>query len=76
MQPQIAQQPDQQGRACRAIDVIVAEDAHIFLTLYGVGQALGRHVHVAKQAGIGHETADRGIAMRVQPIARATARQQ
>ena len=76
MQAKVAQQADEQRRAGRAIDVIIAEDAHILLRLDRVGDPLGRRIHVAKQAGVGHEGANGGVAVRVQRVARTAARQQ
>ena len=48
-------QPDKQGRAGCAVDVIVAVDGDLLGGQDGLGQPLGRRVHVAQERGIGQE---------------------
>eukprot|EP01136_Pigoraptor_vietnamica_P020327 Opistho-1_new@69082 len=76
VEAQVAQQPDQQGRRCRAVDVIVAKDRHRLAPLDGLRKPFGRRVHVAEDRGVGHEGTDAGVAVRLQFLARAAARQQ
>ncbi len=73
---EVAQQADEQGRTGGAIDVIIAKNAHILAPLHRVGQPFRGGIHVAEQAGVGHEGADRGVAVRIQRVARTAARQQ
>jgi hypothetical protein len=59
LEPERAQQADEQGGGGRAVDVVIAEDRHLFPALDGVGEPFGRLVHVAEDGRIGHEAAQR-----------------
>ena len=76
VESQIAQQPDQQRRRGCAVDVIVTEHRHPFAPLDRVGEARGRLVHVAEDRRVGHEAADGRVAVQVERLARAAAREQ
>src|SRR3546814_3528720 len=67
---------DLQRRAGSAIDIIVAENGDAFPCLDGIGHSGSRFVHVAKQAGIGHEGTNSGLAMCSHVLTRTAAREQ
>src|SRR3546814_6988991 len=74
--PQFTQQSYEQRRAGSAIDIIVAENGDAFPCLDGIGHSGSRFVHVAKQAGIGHEGTNSGLAMCSHVLTRTAAREQ
>jgi hypothetical protein len=55
LQPQLAQQADQQRRAGRAIDIIIAINGDRLARLHRVGKAGSRPVHVAEDRRVRHE---------------------
>jgi hypothetical protein len=63
IEPEIAQQSDQQCRAGRAVDIVIAVNRDLLPGEHRLGQSLGGSVHVAQQAGIGQERAQRGVAV-------------
>jgi hypothetical protein len=71
LQPQLAQQADQQRRAGRAIDIIIAINGDRLARLHRVGKAGSRPVHVAEDRRVRHEVAQRRCAMRFHFLARA-----
>ena len=57
VEPELAQQADQQGRRGGAVDVIIAEDGDRLAGLDRVGEPRRGLVHVAEDGRIGHEVA-------------------
>ena len=73
---QIAQQQDHQRRGGGAVHVVIAKDRDFLARLHGVGEPLGRPIHIAEDRGIGHEAADAGRLVRIDRLTRAAAREQ
>ena len=71
-----AQQQDEQGRAGRAIDVIIAENRDRLAGLDRVGEPLGALVHVLEAGRIGQEIADRRLAVTLEVVATNAAGEQ
>jgi hypothetical protein len=46
-QPELAEQPDQERRRSRSVDVVIAEDGDRLARLDGIGETFGGIVHVA-----------------------------
>ena len=63
---QLAQQQDQKRAAGRAVDIVIAEDGDTLAARHRRRQPLGGLVHVAEQAGIGQQVAQRRVAISVE----------
>ena len=70
------QQQHEQGRAGRAVDVIIAEDRDRLAALDRVGEPLRALVHVLEAGRIGQEVADRRVAVAGKIVARDPAGEQ
>ena len=73
--PQFAQQPDQQRRAGRSINVIVAVDGDGFVGQYRLDHTLSRYIHVLEQRRIGQKSPQRRIAVPLKIVRRHAAGQ-
>ncbi len=73
---QHSQQPDQQRRAGRAVNIVVTVNSQALTSQDRLRQSLSRHVHVAEGGRVRQERPQRGIAVPLHVIMRDAARQQ
>ena len=73
---QPAQQEHEQGRAGRAVDVIIAENRDCLASLDRVGEPLRALVHVLEAGRVGQEVADRRLAVTLEVVATNSAGEQ
>ena len=76
LEPELAQQADQQGGRGGAVHVIIAEDGDRLAPLDRVGDARGRLVHVLEDGRVGHEGAKRRRPVAGEIVATDAARHQ
>ena len=76
LQTQIPEQADHQRRAGRAVDIIIAEDRHLFLFPDRVAQPIRCRIHVTKDGRIGHEASNRRLAVDRQRVPAGAAGEQ
>jgi hypothetical protein len=76
LDPEVAQEQDEQGRARRSVDIVIAEDGDRLARQHRLDQAVRGGVHVTEDRRIGKECPQGGSAVTAQVIPRDPSREE